>query len=1211
MAYGIEQCVRIAINRDEFVEYVRENFVSQARSSAAASIHTFTIPKPSFTAFRLIYASPVEISQSSRTVLLGGVPNLWYVQHENNVLRSIYSFAYTKLRRRVHKVNRYVSTMSSSYREADDSNHRAPVDDAQKLPLRSRKLRNRSEEAAEAMNDVNMSPPAPLASQGSQGSHDRLRKRTKTMACTSELMEGSNRGNMRLRDRNTISFGLNPREAHPTEIDSITTGCIDEADETEEYDSDENSCQFHTTDDETSSLLTVEPETISPISPQTIINLSPQNGIKNSPEVLEMPALKFAKSSKSTVRFKDNLESAPALSVGSSTFPLPSHSDHSCDEIDTFESSLLQLPTVDLKPTATSHEATRLTLMKPDPRKLEAQELEMISKLESRHRVLKEVHTVFSKTGRKLRLGRVHKDVSRAIDYDFNLSQKFFKKYKAGEIVKIERMLVMVKSAVNARESPLSFSEAEPVDTRVLERWKEYIVVARTTGNSRAPVYMQFYHTRNIPKQKASCQSSKEYSANSMDFLLDRSCIVGFYSTLDKTIHILKSSHRKVESRNGSIEEEEKFPFKVYILRCCTTLSAGSWMSFLQKSIGQKPEVKKISIHLPEVDATLSLPLTPEVRKELDRKADQESDELEVVFLPRGYKVMLFPLLRYFEIVVREKMIESGFSDQVREWEHANILMGLCWKHYDRLEWCFGDQYDLLLGTFALNASHLLEYRPLTHYPRSAQLEDGQISIEPAPIEGFLVRCTNRYGQEKSGLFKKNYSRFCYFFCCDGLLFFMRAFKSFPPLPENGLDAYEDCVNDTEKLSKLLKTIPPVFEQNPYQLDLDSHIEWLNTHLTPKEFKRRDNYAFACMRRRIAQVIKAEGVIDLRNVRSVFKVDEKDLIDSEVRYTVLNNANNFIWKTNKSVTETVRSTFVIEMKNGTVMKLLAPSPQIADEWVQRLTRLSQHWSARRKQDLQTMWDVKVANLRNLKIDESEESNISEDTPKWITDRGVANDKIFNVTAHAMLRPLIHSGMLYQKPRKHSVFEKYFVVLSPGFLILYECLSRKISGYKHYLTVPIEECYVYSGSTTSMDLLKRDKRFDHLNPDTESLPRAYSDGWKSGEDEPSRCFTLWFGTKRAISNYAGLTKRTANRRNGAGVGRNVPQSDETILEQLPAQIDDNFEKNPGLFRVVSRLGVTGRSMVFMARSRQERDQWVVRIYAELERLKESSDYIEKL
>lgn len=56
----------------------------------------------------------------------------------------------------------------------------------------------------------------------------------------------------------------------------------------------------------------------------------------------------------------------------------------------------------------------------------------------------------------------------------------------------------------------------------------------------------------------------------------------------------------------------------------------------------------------------------------------------------------------------------------------------------------------------------------------------------------------------------------------------------------------------------------------------------------------------------------------------------------------------------------------------------------------------------------------------------------------------------------------------------------------------------------------------------------------------------------------------------------------------------------------AREGDDGGKTRQRLRYVSRLGVPGRGMVFKARSRAERDHWVMSVGMEIERLQQGED-----
>ncbi|SCU85911.1 LANO_0C05952g1_1 [Lachancea nothofagi CBS 11611] len=1265
----------IALNETLYAKHICEN--TAQRITEGEKVPILSIPRTSFTAFRLSYASPVEISQSSRSVLLGGVPNLWYLQHKSNFLRSLYRLAHKKVSRRVQLAGQYANGVSyhsrrrsrrpkSSFALHDGSIKRQdkPKPKSKAAPLESNvdpsigkgeirfvaQLRSSSPRSSSPVSsDTNSVAVADLSQEGGHGLSIANNDNSKLSApkCSATKCRGSllridpsvhpvpdsapENLNGNHQNRSPVSQANNSGDRNDLKASGLKRPCIDATKTNKKLASFQYSMQseeYYSAEDGFTSSSSEYEDTLSDSTPETIkseIIHHPQSS-RTAVPVLIQPLSE--KRSASNVKFRD--EERPVRQRQESSANLRAPSDDS-QASDTQASGLSYSFDEDEYHTrrngSKSGQVEYLRLVSPEPNKLTPQESTNISKLDERRKVLKDVKSFVSETGRKIhfdKLDKFHFDLSRVLGADHTISQKFFKKFSAGEVVKMEKMLVFVKSSKSARGPPLHFSDVEPIDTRVVERWKEFIVVARATGVPEAPLYLQFYRNRNIPHVEAYNSSVENYRANSMDFMFDSSCIVGFYNTLDKTIHVITTAPSKVDAGKMHADRFSQITgrLKIYILRCSSSASAEKWLLFLRRSLGIVDRSTKVHINIPEVKVSLEIPLPLDLLRVFDKQSYLEEDNLKLLMMPRGYKPVSFPLARYLELVILNKLGECGYKNAISGLIQANTISGFCWKHYDRIEWCPGDQYDLALSGVSLKESHLLEYRSLTHYPRSVILKNGETWTEPSGVEGFLMKCTNRYGKETEKVLHTAYYRFLYFFTSDGLLFFMSSFKGLPPLPDGVLSKDESCAYDIGKLEDKIKNLPESFEHNPYPLDLDSHIEWLKEDTSSADFQEKDNAAFAAMWRKIAHVIKAEKVIDLTEVIGVSKLSAANENSTELRYRFLTGANNFVWKATQSVEETIESMFVLSMSNGLKVKLLAPSPQVADEWVTRLEYLSRYWKHRKSEDTKSMWSAKMENLSNLKIPESEESNISEDTPKWVTDRGVANENVYNISAQAMLRPLMQSGILYEKPHKHSSFKKFFVILTPGFIILYKYFksakvnySKKVVDHRHYMTIPIEECYVYSGNLTSLDLLQRDKQFDNLNPGHNPLPRVYPDGWRSSEDEASKCFTLWFGTKRAVSNYNSLFNynpksrtHTASSVNGTDEVQSGAESDMPNTRSSEAgdlNMEGNPQKNKNFLRAVSRLGVSGRSLVFMARSRQERDQWALKIQCELERLKGST------
>ena len=171
-----------------------------------------------------------------------------------------------------------------------------------------------------------------------------------------------------------------------------------------------------------------------------------------------------------------------------------------------------------------------------------------------------------------------------------------------------------------------------------------------------------------------------------------------------------------------------------------------------------------------------------------------------------------------------------------------------------------------------------------------------------------------------------------------------------------------------------------------------------------------------------------------------------------------------------------------------------------------------------------------------------------------------------------------SGTLYRKPRLHSTFSRCNVILAHGHLLIFQGTVRKQTGKEipHILhtrqqSIDLKDCYIYSGLVTEGDLLYQNRTFDSNHPGHQALRRVYlEDSWTSSDEEYMTCFVIWQGQRRSIF------------RGQAGEGNRLNM------------------------KLVSRLGVPGRGIVFKTRSRAERDHWVLSIGMEIERAQVGGD-----
>lgn len=172
-----------------------------------------------------------------------------------------------------------------------------------------------------------------------------------------------------------------------------------------------------------------------------------------------------------------------------------------------------------------------------------------------------------------------------------------------------------------------------------------------------------------------------------------------------------------------------------------------------------------------------------------------------------------------------------------------------------------------------------------------------------------------------------------------------------------------------------------------------------------------------------------------------------------------------------------------------------------------------------------------------------------------------------------------SGMLYRKPRRHTTFARCHVILTDGKLLIFQSTLRKHNGVQiphihqeHETTIDLRDCYIYSGLITENDLLYANQTFDSNNPGHHALPRVYlsSDSFTSRDEDTAITFVIWQPTQK------------------------------TYFRSQERTIQGTAKRS---LRHVSTLGKHGRTIVFKARSRVEKDRWVMSISSEIDRLQE--------
>ncbi|KAF1994516.1 hypothetical protein P154DRAFT_527028 [Amniculicola lignicola CBS 123094] len=739
-------------------------------------------------------------------------------------------------------------------------------------------------------------------------------------------------------------------------------------------------------------------------------------------------------------------------------------------------------------------------------------------------------------------------------------------KIKDGVVVKMERMLVRVDEAV--KDLPEDFDENlnQKIDSRVKDKWREYMLVCRQTISDDADFVLQLYKTRVIPEiEKANSNTSKhaEYQIP----LGRKTARVNMYSSLDKSVVVWMPIPK------GTL---------IFIMQTRTASNAVEWYTFLRNIMGWR-RASELLINIPDLSVSLRV---ADPFKKLENSHDQaqedENEESEEAIL-RTMKE---------EQAVAENLIRRTL-DQLQDMpEWVDVLnswikdqrIGLAWKRYDRLEWIHGANERKMYGTIAMQKSHELELRPKSHYPTTAVTRKRHKTItEPVPVEGFLIRLTGQRGRAKRlGLM---YHKQLYFSTHDQYLIFSRPPKATPPPPPK-LPATGG--SDVPSPRSFSEKTPDTWAVDPYPLK-DDRIEWLaEGHAgTPETRRLHDEDAADEADRKADILINCDGYVDLADVVKVRKAQKAalpvdDYVDSGSDVDFDDDVDDTGGEGGVTKDFDVDRTFEIILKNGLIMRLQASDKPRRKEWITHLRALAKYWRSRTANDIAVYKSTRDQNLKSLNIDEEGEAYIGQFAKKWEVTQSYASPQLYNICGIAYCRSIHMSGMLYRKPRIHAAFTRCSVILAAGQLLMFKDVERTRLGkeVKHIhhdrmANLDLRDCYIYSGLLTESDLLYQNQTFDANKPGHHALPRIYlEDGWTSTDEDVMTTFVVWHGK----------SKSWFRAQEGAGSGeKNREDGKRSKLKR------------------VAKLGSKGRSVVFRARSRAERDHWVLAIQNEIERV----------
>lgn len=770
-------------------------------------------------------------------------------------------------------------------------------------------------------------------------------------------------------------------------------------------------------------------------------------------------------------------------------------------------------------------------------------------------------------------------------------------KPKDGQVIKMEKMIVRVDLTADKRLSE-DFDEnsSQGVISQTKEKWREFMVVCRESLEEDSDFVLQMYKTRVIPAiQDPKAKKRTKYEIK----LTKQQSHINLYSSLDKSIVIWTPYSR------GTM---------IYLLHCRSSANAVEWYTFLRNILGWR-RTRELQVNVPDLSVSVRI---ERPFKDLEAVQDLGEDgSVDENALKRTIDEEQAAAQKITRQCFQMLSKDPSWAEILDTWAQHNRI-GLAWKRYDRLEWIHGANERKMYGTIAMQKSHDLELRPKIHAPTTTHGKKGKEQEEPAPVEGFLVRLTSQKGvhQRMGKLFYKR----LYFSTHDRYLVFSRPAKAYPPTPPKLPDSHADEVPSAHDIAE---KVPLIYAVNPYPITEDKEVSWLahsQHHLA--DTKLHDEIAADEAERNLNILLDCDGFINLTDIRKVRNIelgatpaDENLDEGSDVDFD--EDVSDSMTDDGTTTDVDHERTFELVLRNGLVIRLQAYDTTTKKEWKKRLRELIKYWKHRTADEMGLYKSTRKKNIDLLGIDEDAEAFIGQFAKKWEVMQAYASPELYNMCGISCCRTIHMSGFLYRKPRLHSTFSLVSVILVPGHLLVFSPTLRTRSGKdiptihherQHGLGLDLSTCYLYSGLLTENDLLYTNQTFDSNRPGRHGLHRWYAeDQWRVSDEDVMCTFVLWFQRRKEWLRVPGSSAVKALAASAGDTEANLPQN---MAQRRGSKSDKQQDEASGgkkaRLKRVSQLGVKGRSIVFKARSRAERDRWVLALSTEIDRLAGAED-----
>ncbi|CAO3697775.1 unnamed protein product [Rhizopus stolonifer] len=352
------------------------------------------------------------------------------------------------------------------------------------------------------------------------------------------------------------------------------------------------------------------------------------------------------------------------------------------------------------------------------------------------------------------------------------------------------------------------------------------------------------------------------------------------------------------------------------------------------------------------------------------------------------------------------------------------------------------------------------------------------------------------------------------------------------------------CVMDEELVSENLRLLPHVSIISPYTTHTTEEIELEETQ------------------RRMKLLAEAKGLIDLTEVSYVRRrfndLSEHENISESSQTHILGSNQK---KKGMISRENLSCTLELIMDNGLSVQFQTYSVQTCDVWTNYLSQLVLYWKARKEAKREAHLNKQFADsLINEKDDLIEGCLHSKE-------KKVADTRIWSYCLYEQCRGVVKSGILYYKPHHRGTYsKKFFILAANGWLLFFDVYNRirksKPNNHERKGAIDTAGCYFYSG----VDCSKK-RKGSNMARIYEHYTKAYPSGLITGDTLMTCVFSIW---KPMLRKYFSPKQQRLR-----------------------------------VYHQDQRLNSEGQNIMFLAESRQEKEEWIFALNSVAEHMMRAS------